>query len=402
LNATSIRFEAAELSQLIGLGYEAALNRSAWRAFANDMVVATGSQMAIIQYMEDDRPERSFLVSGGLSGDFEEAFARTSWLSDDDQFWAHIRNQPSGTIRLSDEIMSAKDMRKTPVYERVAMPWKLEHFLISAVHTGNGISAFLTLGRTAGKPPYVDADKALFGSMVLSHVQRSMSLHKALADTREAKAALSAVADMPPHGLVIFDSSGKSLFVNRKASEIFEASQGLAFVNGHLHAAVPEAHGRLETALSMAVHGAMGAVIPAPEPVIVPRQGHTQPYHVSFSQLNLNGGAEDLPARSALAALIHEDWLSGTRFLPKMLRSTYHLTEAEIRMCLAMVDGKSLLQAAKALNISRNTAKTHLTRVFNKTGVHSQAALLRLLSTGKRPRLPILKGPSTAGSRGGR
>jgi DNA-binding CsgD family transcriptional regulator len=82
-----------------------------------------------------------------------------------------------------------------------------------------------------------------------------------------------------------------------------------------------------------------------------------------------------------------------------MLRSTYGLTSAEVRLCQAMLEGKSLSEAASDTRISRNTAKTHLSRVFNKTGVRSQSALLRLLSAGIRPKLPILNIPSTGGSR---
>jgi DNA-binding CsgD family transcriptional regulator len=52
-----------------------------------------------------------------------------------------------------------------------------------------------------------------------------------------------------------------------------------------------------------------------------------------------------------------------------------------------MLEGKSLVEAATVLTISRNTAKTHLARIFAKTGVASQASLLRLLSKGSRPKI---------------
>ena len=45
------------------------------------------------------------------------------------------------------------------------------------------------------------------------------------------------------------------------------------------------------------------------------------------------------------------------------------------------LSGKSAQEAAVALHISPNTIKTHLARIFNKTGVHSQTALLQLLTT---------------------
>jgi DNA-binding CsgD family transcriptional regulator/PAS domain-containing protein len=399
VTATSIRFEAGELSRLIGLGYEAAIALPAWRVLANDVAAATGSRMAMIQYIEDDHPERSFLVCGGLGSDFEEVFAETSWLSEDDRFWADIRNRPSGTVRLSHEIMAAAEMRKTPAYSRLAKPWKLEHFLISAVQNGNGVSAFLSLGRASGEPPFVDGDKKLFSELLLSHLQRSITFHRVLQNSQQRDAALSALVDTTPYGVVVFDNRGRPLIVNKRASGIFGSGQGLGMVNGRLHAADPEAHARLENALSMAVHSALGALIPAPDPVMVPRRGRLHPYQVVFSRLTSGDGAHDLPVGSSVVAMIHEEWLSGPKYLATMLRSTYGLTSAEVRLCQAMLEGKSLSEAASDTRISRNTAKTHLSRVFNKTGVRSQSALLRLLSAGIRPKLPILNIPSTGGSR---
>jgi DNA-binding CsgD family transcriptional regulator len=120
---------------------------------------------------------------------------------------------------------------------------------------------------------------------------------------------------------------------------------------------------------------------------------------VAFSRLTSGDDAHDLPVGSSVVAMIHEEWLSGPKYLATMLRNTYGLTSAEVRLCQAMLEGKSLSEAASDTRISRNTAKTHLSRVFNKTGVRSQAALLRLLSAGIRPKLPILNIPSTGGSR---
>jgi len=223
--------------------------------------------------------------------------------------------------------------------------------------------------------------------------------HRALENGRQRNAALSAVMDMTPYGLVVFDTRAQTLMVNKPASRMFGTGEGLTMVNGRLHAAVPEAHARLENALSMAVHGALGAVIPAPDPVIVPRNGNSHPYHVVFSRLQFDDRAHDLPDGSAVMAIIHEDWPSGSKYLPFTLQYVYKLTASEVRVCQAMLVGKSLSESAATLNISRNTAKTHLTRIFSKTGVRSQAELLRLLSTGIRPKLPILNTPSTGGSR---
>lgn len=384
LVATSIHFDTRKLSSLIGVGYEAALTRSSWRQFANDVATAAGCEMAMVQYIDQDHPESSFMVCGGLGDEFEDAFAATSWQSEDDLFWASIRSKPAGTVQFGHEIVAPSAMRNTDAYSRVAMPWKLEHFLISSITASNGVSAFLSLGRSRGRDSFVAGDKALFHDLLLTHLRRSFAIHRKLAQSRSTSLVLSSVIDAAPYGVVVFNAQGRPLVINRKAGEIFSTSNGLTLINGRLHAADPRAHAQLEGALNMALHGAQGILVAPPDPVVIPRQGRPHPYHVLFSQLPLRPDETGTPGGSAVTALIHEEWLAGSRYLSVALGSVYRLTRAEIRLCQALLGGSSLAEAADQLNVSRNTAKTHLTRIFDKTRVRSQSALLRLLAVGSR------------------
>ncbi len=63
------------------------------------------------------------------------------------------------------------------------------------------------------------------------------------------------------------------------------------------------------------------------------------------------------------------------------LAAAYGLTRAEAGVALAVVEAGGLARAASRLGISRSTARTHLQHVFQKTGVHRQAELVRLLLT---------------------
>jgi DNA-binding CsgD family transcriptional regulator len=61
----------------------------------------------------------------------------------------------------------------------------------------------------------------------------------------------------------------------------------------------------------------------------------------------------------------------------------FRLSPAQARLSQEIVDGHDLTQAAAALGTRVTTARTQLQRVFDKTGVRSQLALVRvLLSTG--------------------
>ena len=59
------------------------------------------------------------------------------------------------------------------------------------------------------------------------------------------------------------------------------------------------------------------------------------------------------------------------------VQHVFGLTAAETRVAMAMLDGKTVEMLADELCISRNTARTHLQRLFAKTGTTRQADLIR-------------------------
>ena len=57
----------------------------------------------------------------------------------------------------------------------------------------------------------------------------------------------------------------------------------------------------------------------------------------------------------------------------------FGLSAGQRRLAGHIADGFSLPEAAAAMGVSPNTARTHLQRIYDKTGVHNQAALVRVL-----------------------
>lgn len=60
-------------------------------------------------------------------------------------------------------------------------------------------------------------------------------------------------------------------------------------------------------------------------------------------------------------------------------QEVYGLSPAQIRLARLIVDGHDLAAAAGILAVSVNTVRTQLQRIFDKTGVRSQSALVRSL-----------------------
>jgi DNA-binding CsgD family transcriptional regulator len=63
----------------------------------------------------------------------------------------------------------------------------------------------------------------------------------------------------------------------------------------------------------------------------------------------------------------------------EILRKVLGLTPAETRLALALASGQSLREHAEAVKITIGTARQHLKRVLEKSGVRRQAELVRLV-----------------------
>jgi DNA-binding CsgD family transcriptional regulator len=65
---------------------------------------------------------------------------------------------------------------------------------------------------------------------------------------------------------------------------------------------------------------------------------------------------------------------------PDIIAETYRLTPTELRVLTALVDVGGVPDVAAALGIAETTVKTHLGRLFAKTGTRRQAELVKLVA----------------------
>jgi DNA-binding CsgD family transcriptional regulator len=59
--------------------------------------------------------------------------------------------------------------------------------------------------------------------------------------------------------------------------------------------------------------------------------------------------------------------------------ASFRLTPAEARLAMHLASGDSLRDAADALGVTYNTVRAQMRAIFDKTDIHRQADLVRLL-----------------------
>jgi DNA-binding CsgD family transcriptional regulator len=83
---------------------------------------------------------------------------------------------------------------------------------------------------------------------------------------------------------------------------------------------------------------------------------------------------------AAAAALFVQKAALATHSPPVVIAKTYGLTPMELRVLLAIVEIGGVPQVAETLGIGESTVKTHLKRLYVKTGARRQADLIKLFA----------------------
>jgi DNA-binding CsgD family transcriptional regulator len=196
-----------------------------------------------------------------------------------------------------------------------------------------------------------------------------------------------AVLNLVVWGVIITDPQGKPLLVNRAAGEIIAERDGLNIYSAKLAAARP-----CDTAAIRRLIAAASDTVDdkdSPGIMSLSRPSMRRPLAIAVSSLRTSRTwlAESRPS----AIVFIRDPERAATVCPAFIQQLYCLTPAEAAVAALTASGDGLLGVCEKLQITQATARTHLQRVFRKTGTSRQAQLTRLLiesSFGLRLRWP--------------
>jgi DNA-binding CsgD family transcriptional regulator len=93
---------------------------------------------------------------------------------------------------------------------------------------------------------------------------------------------------------------------------------------------------------------------------------------------------EGIAAGRQIVATVHQADQNRASHLRRAIR-LFELTAAESRLLDILCSGASIPQAAALLGVARTTARTHLQRIFDKSGTRRQSDLQRLIFSSGLP-----------------
>jgi DNA-binding CsgD family transcriptional regulator len=218
---------------------------------------------------------------------------------------------------------------------------------------------------------FATPDRVKLLNALTPHLQQALRTHAHLEDlTMGAGDAAGAIDGMHRPVIVVGDGA---TFVhgNTAAMALLEERDGLVVRNGRLTAGPAAADAELLTSVSNALNNgnSFGNAF------LCQRVSGKHPYVVHVTPFV--SPTHEAPARRALIVVVDPD--SERQPPATLLRRLFGLTEAEAEVALLVVRGHGLRPISDELSVSLATVKTHLQRVFDKTGTHRQAEVVGLL-----------------------
>jgi DNA-binding CsgD family transcriptional regulator len=182
------------------------------------------------------------------------------------------------------------------------------------------------------------------------------------------------ILDRLDRGVVLLDAEGCIVDANSHALQVIRSCSGIRVRTGRFSFADRELDQQLRDGL--AIQGSSRRNERAVLATRVRCRGG-EPYCVVIRTLP----PEAHERKAAFLVLLYApNGLQGISL--EVLRRVYGLTPAQAAVARGLFAGHSVEQTARALDLSRNTVRTHLKQIFTKCEVNSQAELLHLLAMG--------------------
>jgi DNA-binding CsgD family transcriptional regulator len=175
--------------------------------------------------------------------------------------------------------------------------------------------------------------------------------------------------------LVEIDAAGRALWMNGPARERLRDHPGLVLAAGRLRARRRDREAGLREAVAWAFRELPGLCRPTAEMARAVPLGEAEDATPLHCWVILEDGK---------AHVAFDDAGMATRRVAAAA-AVFGLSPAQVRLARLVLDGHDLGAAADRLGVSVNTLRTHLQRMFDKTGARSQAALVRALLSVEAP-----------------
>jgi len=377
--ASGDRF-ARKRSLLIESAYSSIMDHGGWKIFLRQLVEATNSRSARMLVMN---PEADFVASS-IKVNIDDNWHRgyVDHYVNCCPWRPELSRMKPGRLYSTYLHFSCrqKDFYRTEFFNEWAGPQNIHHGMCGTVFRDSRQTVQLLIQRTKGQKYFAENETAFINELV-PHIQNSLQITGQVYETRAQTEAITIASGLETAPFLLLDRHLKVIF-RSPGAEGFLKDNSLLQITGNRLSMEDFLHNRnLNILLRECLKSAESRKFNISSGILsIPR--HLRP------DLHLLGRPvhPDIPVLvsepAIYVALYLYDPAARINLSLERLKRFYSLSEAEIRVIMAMLATADSGEAARKCFISLHTLRSHLKSIFSKTNTRNRAELMKCLLTG--------------------
>jgi DNA-binding CsgD family transcriptional regulator len=368
-------YDAQKLSDLIGDIYDTVLDQALWEDIVERAAQFVGGVGAALFSKNAAYQEGSVQYDFGIDPHYKRLYFE-KYIMLDPATTGHFLAEIDQPVAVED-LMSPAEFLETRFYREWVRPQGLVDF-VSAVLDKSATSAAMFVVFRSERDGMVDDGARHRMRLIVPHIRRAVLIGR-MFDLKAAEAAMFAdTLDGLSAGMCLVDAGGRIVHANAAGYALINAGDILRSVGGRLVARDAQVDKTLRETFAAAGEGdaALGTM-----GIAVPMIGKDNERYVAHL-LPLTSGARRRAGKTytAAAALFVRKTALEAPSAFEVIGKAFKLTPSELRVLLAIVEVGGVPEVAAALGVAATTVKTHLGRLFEKTGATRQADLVKLVA----------------------
>lgn len=357
-----------QLLALINAVYDAAMDPSLWPVALGQVAGFMGAQAATFWVLDgNDSPALTEFSFFNFDPDFIQHYL--DYMAMIDPTVQYLVDHPDSPIIHCGQYLTDRDIDHSEYYK-----WHLRHSdtryrLLGQISPTPETQAGITLHRTKKSGRFQPSDLKVF-KLLYTHLKRSLMITYRLETLGHLNTALGELLNRNHVALALLDRQKQVVHCNRRMEALVREGRTIEIKHSALTLNRHAESGGLARVLTKAGSG-------VGDFMAIHHEGSEHHYLLFATPIPATRRPFSSGQATICVAVI--DPGQDIQMPLERLRHAYALTQAECRLAEFLGSGVDLKTAADRLGIEYGTARARLADIFEKTGTHRQAELVRLI-----------------------
>ena len=363
-----------QVSSLIGDIYDAAEDPTRWSAVLRGIRNYVGGSAAALFAKDAVRQDLDVCYEdGGFDPHYRQAYFDTYATPDPFATGRAVATveEPVSTA----DLLPYDQFLESRFNKEWAAPQRLVDFVCAVLDKTTTGTAMIGVFRHE-RDGLVDAAARGRLRLLVPHIRRAVLIGRAIELKTAEAATLADTFNGVSAGLFLVDATGNIMHANASGHAMLKERAVLRSAAGKLVAIDAKATAALSEIFARADYSDAAAGIKG---IAVPLRAGDDTCFLAHVLPLASDARRRRPGASCAAVFVHKAELEAPS-PPETIARAYGLTPGELRVLLAIVQVGGVPETAEELGLSEATVKTHLHRLFAKTGGSRQADLVKVIA----------------------